>query len=144
MKNTRAAARRARENEEVRAAGSAVPSAAGAMPQARQDELDAIDPRCCPAWDTAWQRCYRLVHNHVQAGGAPPVIAGRRPFRARTSPVGDRAAARQLVAAQQWLLENTSGSHRLRRCDGRCRGGRTRSGPRTSLPPARSTPGKDT
>ncbi|MFF9077730.1 helicase associated domain-containing protein [Streptomyces sp. NPDC014646] len=70
-KNARAAARRARENEELRAAGRSVPSAAEAMPQARQNELDAIDPGWCPAWDITWQRCYRLVHNHVQAGGTP-------------------------------------------------------------------------
>ncbi|MGW2112403.1 helicase associated domain-containing protein [Streptomyces sp. NPDC001948] len=43
-KNARAAARRARENEELRAAGLPVPSSAGAMNQARQEELDAIDP----------------------------------------------------------------------------------------------------
>ncbi|WP_405753181.1 helicase associated domain-containing protein [Streptomyces sp. NBC_00012] len=43
-KNARAAARRARENEELRAAGCPVPSAAGAMTEARRDELDAIDP----------------------------------------------------------------------------------------------------
>ncbi|WP_326769913.1 hypothetical protein OG978_02920 [Streptomyces sp. NBC_01591] len=38
-KNSRAAARRARENEELREAGRPVPSAAGAMTEARRDEL---------------------------------------------------------------------------------------------------------
>ncbi|MFJ2915406.1 helicase associated domain-containing protein [Streptomyces sp. NPDC087228] len=75
-KNARAAARRARENEELRAAGRPVRSAAGAMTQARRDELDAIDPGWCPAWDTKWQRCYRLVQNHVQADGTLPEAAG--------------------------------------------------------------------
>ncbi|MER5618562.1 helicase associated domain-containing protein [Streptomyces sp. NPDC002215] len=75
-KNARAAARRARENEELRAAGLPVPSAAGAMTEARQDELDAVDPGWCPAWDTGWQRCYRLVQNHVQAVGILPEAAG--------------------------------------------------------------------
>ncbi|MFB6878993.1 helicase associated domain-containing protein [Streptomyces sp. NPDC056323] len=56
-KNARAAARRARENEELRAAGRPVRSAAGAMTQARLDELDAIDPGWCLVWDTGWQRC---------------------------------------------------------------------------------------
>ncbi|MCX5115113.1 Helicase associated domain protein [Streptomyces sp. NBC_00378] len=75
-KKARAAARRARENEELHAADRPVPSAAGAMTQARRDELDAIDPGWCPAWDTGWQRCYRLVQNHVQAGGTLPEAAG--------------------------------------------------------------------
>ncbi|MFE3152356.1 helicase associated domain-containing protein [Streptomyces sp. NPDC059218] len=87
-KNARAAARRARENEELRAAGLPVPSSAGAMNLARRDKLDAIDPGWCPVGDTGWQRCYRLVHNHVQAGGP-----SRRPWatsssRAKTSAGG--------------------------------------------------------
>ncbi|WP_329595800.1 helicase associated domain-containing protein (plasmid) [Streptomyces sp. NBC_01005] len=77
-KNARAAARRARENEELRAAGRPVPSAAGAMTEARRDELDAIDPGWCPVWDTGWQRCLRLVQIHVQAGRNPPGGCGRR------------------------------------------------------------------
>ncbi|MGW2184011.1 helicase associated domain-containing protein [Streptomyces sp. NPDC001732] len=43
-KNARAAARRARENDELREAGRPVASSAGAMTKARQDELDAVDP----------------------------------------------------------------------------------------------------
>ncbi|MFF9654250.1 hypothetical protein [Streptomyces sp. NPDC014622] len=38
--------------------------------------MDAIDPGWCPAWDIEWQRCYRLVQNHVQASGALPAAAG--------------------------------------------------------------------
>ncbi|MFE6497583.1 helicase associated domain-containing protein [Streptomyces sp. NPDC057747] len=109
-KNARAAARRARENEELRAAGRPVPSAAGAMAQARQDELDAIDPGWCPAWDIAWQRCYRLVHNHVQAGGTLPTVDGDVVVQGED--LGrwvnaQRFGWEQLLAAQQWLLENT-------------------------------------
>ncbi|MFF2963803.1 Helicase associated domain protein [Streptomyces sp. NPDC057963] len=77
-KNTRAAARRARENEELRAAGRPVRSAAGAMAAARQDELDAIDPGWRPVWGTGWQCCYRLVRNHVQAGGTSTMAAPRK------------------------------------------------------------------
>ncbi|MDV9195401.1 hypothetical protein [Streptomyces sp. Wh19] len=57
-------------------AGLPVPSAAGAMTEARRDELDAIDPGWCPVWDTGWQRYYRLVQNHVQAGGTLPTTEG--------------------------------------------------------------------
>ncbi|MET9658479.1 hypothetical protein [Streptomyces sp. NPDC006510] len=49
---------------------------AGGRGEARRDELDAIDPGWCPAWDTGWQRCYHLVQNHVQAGGTLPETAG--------------------------------------------------------------------
>ncbi|MFD7533539.1 helicase associated domain-containing protein [Streptomyces sp. NPDC059849] len=109
-KNARAAARRARENEELRAAGRPVPSAAGAMTEARRDELDAIDPGWCPAWDTGWQRCYRLVHNHVQAGGTLPetvgdvVVQGEDLGRWVTA---QRFGWEQLLPVQQWILENT-------------------------------------
>ncbi|MFF4666980.1 helicase associated domain-containing protein [Streptomyces sp. NPDC001282] len=111
-KNARAAARRARENEELREAGRRVPSAAGAMTQARQNELDAIDPGWCPAWDTTWQRRLRLVQAHVRAGGTLPVAAGT--VIVQGEDLGRWIAAQrhgweQLVAAQQWLLENTLG-----------------------------------
>ncbi|MER5618776.1 hypothetical protein [Streptomyces sp. NPDC002215] len=55
-KNARAAAHRARENEELGAAGRPVRSAAGAMTEARRDEQDAIGPGWCPVWDTGWLR----------------------------------------------------------------------------------------
>ncbi|MES9553805.1 MULTISPECIES: Helicase associated domain protein [unclassified Streptomyces] len=109
-KNARAAARKARENEELRAAGLPVPSAAGAMPEARRDELDAIDPGWCPVWDTAWQRCYRLAQNHIQAGGTLPetvggvVVHGEDLGRWVTA---QRFGWEQLLPAQQWILENT-------------------------------------
>ncbi|MGW1108038.1 helicase associated domain-containing protein [Streptomyces sp. NPDC002540] len=109
-KNARAAARRAAENEELRAAGRPVPSAAGAMTQARRDELDAIDPGWCPVWDTGWQRCYRLVHNHVQAGGTLPEAAGDVVVQGED--LGrwvnaQRLGWEQLLPVQRWLLENT-------------------------------------
>ncbi|MFJ2379304.1 helicase associated domain-containing protein [Streptomyces sp. NPDC087769] len=109
-KNARVAARRARENEELRAAGLPVPSAAGAMAEARRDEPDAIDPGWCPVWDTAWQRCYRLTQNHIQAGGTLPetvggvVVHGEDLGRWVTA---QRFGWEQLLPAQQWILENT-------------------------------------
>ncbi|MGY3061489.1 hypothetical protein ACVWZD_005787 [Streptomyces sp. TE3672] len=111
-KNARAAARRARENEELRAAGLPVPSAARAMAEARRDELDAIDPGWCPVWDTAWQRCYRLVQNHIQAGGTLPETVGG--FVVQGEDLGRWVTAQrfgweQLLPAQQWILENALG-----------------------------------
>ncbi|WP_326763461.1 helicase associated domain-containing protein [Streptomyces sp. NBC_01591] len=109
-KNARAAARRARENEELRAVGLTVPSAAGAMAEARQDELDAIDPGWCPAWYTGWQRCYRLVQDHIQAGGTLPTDAGD--VLVQGEDLGrwvstQRFGWEQLLPVQQWILENT-------------------------------------
>ncbi|MFJ8856615.1 helicase associated domain-containing protein, partial [Streptomyces sp. NPDC102437] len=111
-KNARAAARRARENEELREAGRPVRSAAGAMTQARQNELDAIDPGWCPAWDTGWQRCFRLVQNHVQAGGTLPTVDGDVVVQGED--LGrwvnvQRLGWEQLAPVQQWILENTLG-----------------------------------
>ncbi|MFG2221262.1 helicase associated domain-containing protein [Streptomyces sp. NPDC048685] len=109
-KNARAAARRARENEELREAGRAVRSAAGAMTEARRDELDAIDPGWCPVWDTGWQRCYRLVQNHVQAGGTLPETAGDVVVQGEDLGrwvTAQRFGWEQLLPVQQWILENT-------------------------------------
>lgn len=111
-KNARAAARLADENAELRAAGRPVPSAAGALPQARRDELDAIDPGWCPAWDTAWQRRFRLTHNHVQAGGTLPTAAGTVVVQGEDLGrwvISQQHGWEQLLPAQQWLLENALG-----------------------------------
>ncbi|WP_406251950.1 Helicase associated domain protein, partial [Streptomyces atratus] len=109
-KNARAAARKAAQVAELRAAGLPVPSAAGAMTEARQDQLDAIDPGWCPAWDTGWQRCYRLVQNHIQAGGTLPEAAGNVVVQGED--LGRWVSAQrfgweQLLPVQQWILENT-------------------------------------
>ncbi|MER5616857.1 hypothetical protein [Streptomyces sp. NPDC002215] len=94
----------------MRAAGRPVRPAAGAMAQARQDELDAIDPGWCPAWDTGWHWCYRLVQNHVQAGGTlleaagDVVVQGKDLGRWVTA---QRFGWEQLLPIQQWILGNT-------------------------------------
>ncbi|MFF3787994.1 hypothetical protein [Streptomyces sp. NPDC001933] len=109
-KNARAADRKAREDEELRAAGRPVPSAAGAMTETRQDELDAVDPGWCPVWETGWQRCYRLVQNYVQAGGTLPEAAGDVVVQGEDLGrwvTAQRFGWEQLLPVQQWLLENT-------------------------------------
>ncbi|MFJ2249601.1 Helicase associated domain protein [Streptomyces sp. NPDC087862] len=123
-KNARAAARRARENDALRAAGRAVVSSAGAMTKARQDELDAIDPGWCPAWDTTWQRRLRLVQAHVRAGGALPATAGAVVVQGED--LGRWVAAQQdaeawgrLAPAQRLLLESLGAEPSGKRAAGR-------------------------
>ncbi|MFI5774940.1 helicase associated domain-containing protein [Streptomyces sp. NPDC051658] len=80
------------------------------MTRARQEELDAIDPGWCPVWDTGWQRCLRLVQNHVQAGETLPtadgdgVVQGEDLGRWVTA---QRFGWEQLLPVQQWILEDT-------------------------------------
>ncbi|WP_425585635.1 helicase associated domain-containing protein [Streptomyces viridochromogenes] len=76
LKNARAAARRAEENEQRRAEGLPVQTAAGALSQERRERLGEIDPAWCPAWPIDWQRCFHLVRQHLQAGGQLPTSPG--------------------------------------------------------------------
>ncbi|MET9081818.1 Helicase associated domain protein [Streptomyces sp. NPDC004237] len=114
VKNQRAAARKARENAERRAAGETI-SYAGELPQDRLMALDAIDPGWCPSWDIAWQRCFRLAHAHVKAGGTLSAPAGQ--VIVRGEDLGAWAAAQRhswdkLLPAQQWLLSSALGLER--------------------------------
>ncbi|MFE7112540.1 hypothetical protein ACFU98_36830 [Streptomyces sp. NPDC057575] len=43
-------------------------AAAGARTEARRAALEEIDQGWCPAWDTGWQRCFRLIQNLLQDG----------------------------------------------------------------------------
>lgn len=147
-KNQRAAARKSRENAVRRAAGESGVSGAGELSQARMDALDEIDPGWCPAWEIGWQRCYRLALAHVQAGGALPAGAERSSSRATTWGPGSPGNAPGGIGSFRpssgfW---NPSGSilTKVARRLGRYGAPRTRSGSRTSLRPASSTPAKAT
>ncbi|MFB7853565.1 Helicase associated domain protein [Streptomyces sp. NPDC056053] len=128
-KNQRAAARRAAANDELRSAGQPVTSSAGAMTRARQDELDAIDPGWCPAWDTTWQRRLRLVQAHVRAGGALPSVAGEVVVQGEdlgrwVAAQRDAEAWERLVPAQRLLLEHLGVEPVAERAAGRSSAGR--------------------
>ncbi|MDV9193853.1 hypothetical protein [Streptomyces sp. Wh19] len=78
------------------------------MTEARRDELDAVDPGWCPVWDTEWQRCFRLVQNHVQADGTLPEAAGDV---VQGEDLGrwvdaQRFGWQQLLPVRRWILEN--------------------------------------
>ncbi|MFB8035484.1 helicase associated domain-containing protein [Streptomyces sp. NPDC056004] len=56
------------------------------------------------------QRCYRLVQNHVQAGGMLPVAAGDVVVQGKDLGrwvTAQRLGWEQLLPVQPWLLENT-------------------------------------
>ncbi|MGW2449363.1 Helicase associated domain protein [Streptomyces sp. NPDC001675] len=112
LKNARAAARRAAVNEQRQAEGLPVQSAAGVLSQERREQLDDIDPAWCPAWPIAWQRCFHLTRQHLQAGGALPTQPGV--VVRQGEDLGRWVHAQQLgfdklTSAQQWMLEHILG-----------------------------------
>ncbi|MGX1676320.1 Helicase associated domain protein [Streptomyces sp. NPDC055400] len=113
LKNQRAAARRAMEAAVAHDQGQPVPPGGWGLSQSRLDALDAIDPGWCPvAWDTGWQRCFRLAKNHIDAGGALPAGPGVLVVQGEDLGAWVKAQRRgwgKLGAAQQWLLESVLG-----------------------------------
>ncbi|MFJ3762560.1 helicase associated domain-containing protein [Streptomyces sp. NPDC090080] len=110
LKNQRAAARKAAENAERRAAGESGVAYAGELSEAHRDALADLDPGWCPVWEIGWQRCYRLVLAHRKAGGSIPPGPGE--LIVQGEDLGAWAAAQRtawdkLTPAQQWLLETT-------------------------------------
>ncbi|WP_406100604.1 Helicase associated domain protein [Streptomyces sp. NBC_01003] len=112
LKNQRAAARQAVEAALAHEQGLPVPPGGWGLSESRQDALDAIDPGWCPAWDTSWQRCYRLAKNHLDAAGTLPREAGVLVVQGEDLGAwvqAQRLGWVRLGAAQQWLLESVLG-----------------------------------
>ncbi|WP_327722350.1 Helicase associated domain protein [Streptomyces sp. NBC_00490] len=109
MKNQRAAARKTRENAARRANGETGISYAGELSESRMEALNEIDPGWAPeGWEIGWQRCYRLLLAHVQAGGALPAGPGDVVVQGEDLGVwiaGQVAGWDRLVPVQQYLLE---------------------------------------
>lgn len=112
LKNARAAARKAAENEQRRAEGLPVESSAGALSDERREQLEEIDASWCPSWPVTWQRCFHLVRMHLDAGEALPTEAGdvmRQGEDLGRWVQSVRYGWDQLTAVQQWMCEQVLG-----------------------------------
>ncbi|BBC91177.1 helicase [Streptomyces rochei] len=112
LKNARAAARKAQENEQRRAEGLPVESSAGTLSQTRREQLEEIDPSWCPSWPVTWQRCFHLVRMHLDAGEALPTEAGdvvRQGEDLGRWVRSVRLGWDNLTTVQQWLCEQVLG-----------------------------------
>ncbi|OUC93041.1 helicase [Streptomyces swartbergensis] len=112
LKNARAAARRAAENEQRRAEGLPVKSAAGALSEERRQQLEDIDPAWCPAWPVEWQRAFHLTRLHLEEGGALPMEPGVVVHQGED--LGRwvksvRLGWDKLTTVQQWMCEHILG-----------------------------------
>ncbi|MFE9629205.1 Helicase associated domain protein [Streptomyces sp. NPDC006527] len=112
LKNQRAAARRAQENEQRRAEGLPVGSSAGALSEERREQLEEIDPSWCPAWPVEWQRCFHLTRQHLEAGGTLPTEPGDVVHQGEDLGRWVRAQRLgwdKLTSVQQWMSEHILG-----------------------------------
>ncbi|MEU1852753.1 Helicase associated domain protein [Streptomyces sp. NPDC019990] len=109
LKNARAAARRAQEIERQRAENLPVDSAAGALTEERREQLEDIDPSWCPTWSVAWQRCFHLTRQHLEAGGELPTspgVAVRQGEDLGRWVLSVRLGWDRLTTVQQWMCEH--------------------------------------
>ncbi|MFF9206345.1 Helicase associated domain protein [Streptomyces sp. NPDC014986] len=112
LKNARAAARKAAENEQRRAEGLPVQSSAGALSDERREQLEEIDASWCPSWPVTWQRCFHLVRMHLDAGEALPTETGdvvRQGEDLGRWVQSVRLGWDQLTTVQQWMCEQVLG-----------------------------------
>ncbi|MFJ7497717.1 Helicase associated domain protein [Streptomyces sp. NPDC097727] len=112
LKNARAAARKAAENEQRRAGGLPVKSSAGAMSSERREQLEEIDASWCPDWPVTWQRCFHLTRRHLEAGGTLPTTAGEAVRQGEDLGRWVRSVRLgwdQLTGVQQWMCEHILG-----------------------------------
>ncbi|MFI1470969.1 Helicase associated domain protein [Streptomyces wuyuanensis] len=113
LKNARAAARKAADNERRRAEGLPVESSTGALSDERREQLEDIDPSWRPTWPVEWQRCFHLTRLHLEeVGGELPTRPGVVMHQGedlgrwvRTQRLGwDK-----LTTVQQWMCEQVLG-----------------------------------
>ncbi|MGW7530594.1 Helicase associated domain protein [Streptomyces sp. NPDC054783] len=112
LKNARAAARRAQENEKRREAGLPIHSAAGALSEERREQLEDIDPAWCPTWPVAWQRAFHLTRLHLEADGTLPLEPGGVVYQGEDLGRWVRSVRLgwdTLTTVQQWMCQHILG-----------------------------------
>ncbi|WP_405940269.1 Helicase associated domain protein [Streptomyces sp. NBC_00726] len=112
LKNARAAARRAAENEQRRTEGLPIQSVTGALTDERREQLEDIDASWCPSWPVTWQRSFHLARMHLNTGEALPTEAGdvvRQGEDLGRWVQSVRLGWDQLTTVQQWMCEQVLG-----------------------------------
>jgi superfamily II DNA or RNA helicase len=112
LKNARAAARKAAEIEQRHAQSLPVKSSAGALSEARREQLEEIDPSWCPTWPVEWQRAFHLTRQYLEEGGALPTEP--RDVVRQGEDLGRwvrsvRFGWDKLTTVQQWMCEHILG-----------------------------------
>ncbi|SFN96314.1 Helicase conserved C-terminal domain-containing protein [Streptomyces sp. cf124] len=114
LKNARAAARKAAAIEQQRAEGLPVQSSAGALSDARREQLEEIDPSWRPTWPVEWQRAFHLTRLHLEQSGELPTEPGivvRQGEDLGRWVRAQRLGWDKLTTVQQWLCERILGIH---------------------------------
>ncbi|WP_234433772.1 helicase associated domain-containing protein [Streptomyces rimosus] len=112
LKNARAAARKADENEQRRAQRLPIESSTGALSEERREQLEDIDPAWCPSWPVTWQRAFHLVRLHLEAGHPLPTEPGDVMHQGEDLGRWVRSVRHgwdNLTTAQQWMCEHVLG-----------------------------------
>ncbi|MEU2264476.1 Helicase associated domain protein [Streptomyces sp. NPDC019645] len=112
LKNARAAARKAQENEQPHAEGLPAQPSAGALSDERREQLEDIDPAWCPTWPVEWQRCFHLTRQHLNEGGALPTAPGDVMHQGEDLGRWVRSVRLgwdNLTPVQQWMCEQVLG-----------------------------------
>ncbi|WP_244942470.1 helicase associated domain-containing protein [Streptomyces sioyaensis] len=112
LKNARAAARKAQQNEQRHAEGLPVESSAGALSDERHEQLEDIDASWCPAWPVEWQRAFHLVRLHLEAGRPLPTEPGDVVHQGEDLGRWVRSVRLgwdNLTIVQQWMCEQVLG-----------------------------------
>ncbi|WP_329212420.1 DEAD/DEAH box helicase [Streptomyces sp. NBC_01708] len=112
LKNARAAARRADDNQQREAEGLPADTTGWVLSEERREQLEEIDPSWCPAWPVTWQRTFHFTRLHLEAGEPLPTRPGQT--LAQGEDLGRwvqtvRTGWDKLTGAQQWMCAHVLG-----------------------------------
>ncbi|MER5556270.1 Helicase associated domain protein [Streptomyces sp. NPDC002793] len=112
LKNARAAARRADDNQLREAEGLPADTTGWVLSEERREQLEEIDASWCPVWPVTWQRTFYLTRLRLEAGEPLPTRPGQA--LAQGEDLGRwvqavRTGWHKLTGAQQWMCANVLG-----------------------------------